>query len=494
MIEVADAEKSPSAKIKQRLISGVPGFEQVLQGGLLSGATHLIVGVSGAGKTILSQQIAFQQAKSGASVLCLTLLSESHEKMLSNLAELSFFDVSLVSNQIQYLSLYNEVEREGAKGFVVAGRRAVLKHKAQLVIVDGVSSLRDFAQNKQEFRKILFDFNTQLSALGCTVLLLVDDELAPEKAPEYAIADSIVKLHNVTYRQRHVRSLEVLKSRAVAALTGVHSFDITHQGITVYPRLEALLHKQRNLPPPALTGARHAVGVEGLDNMLSGGFFQGSVNMLLGTPGTGKSLIGLRFIYEGACRGERGLVLSLQHSEADVRAITKALGFDLGRWLDEGTVKFLWVLPLERHLDEVMNQLWQTIEDFKPRRLLIDSLSELEALSTQPEHLTDLWVAFTNYLRNQQVTTLAPMAYKQIVGNNLVMPEHPISLLVDSLLFIRTLEYRAILKRYVCILHMRNTGYDSAVREFSINSDKGLEVGEPFSGTQGVLTGLPQAL
>lgn len=489
MAEQIEPEAALPPQERRRTTTGIAGFDEVMVGGLLNGATHLIVGPSGTGKTVFTQQIAFHQARQGNNVLCLTMMAETHEKMIANLGGFAFFDETLVGHRIQYLSLLSEIEKEGLAAFSATARRSALKYQARLIIVDGIGSLRDFANSRQEFRKTLYEFNSQLSMLGCTVLMLVDDELEPQKAPEHAIADSIIRLYNQLNQKRHVRSLEVLKSRATAALTGLHPFDINEQGVVVYPRIEALLHRQKFMPPPANIGPRQAFGVAGLDAMTSGGLLRSTLNLFIGTPGTGKSTTGLRFVYEGVRQGERVVLLTLQHSEASIRASTAALGFDLGPYLDNGLLKLLWVLPLERHLDEIVGQLLKVIEVHQPSRLFIDSLTELEALNyTTDQDLTDFWVAFTNYLRNKRITMLAAMDYRQVVGGPVNVPERPISMMADTVFFTRSLEIRGELKSSITILEMKYSGYDHSVREFKV-TDKGIEVGEPFTNYQRLLSG-----
>jgi circadian clock protein KaiC len=476
----SDETETNSRQPPLRLSSGIKGLDLILAGGLLPGTTTLVAGASGTGKTLLTQQIAFCQAHQGTTVLCLTLLSESHEKMISNLAGFSFFDRELVGRQIHYLSLYSEVESEGLAEFTLASRKAVLKYKARLVIVDGISSLRDFTNSRQEFRKILFDFNVQLSNLGCTVLCLVDDELPAQNAPEYAIADSVIRLHNQRMGKRHLRSLEVLKSRATAALPGLHSFEITSEGLVVYPSLEARLAQssQKELVPPALQLPRQATGISGLDQMLGGGPLSHSVTLLLGTPGSGKSLIGWRFIYEGARQGEKTLILSLQHSQEEVKAATRQLGYDLSPYLEDGSLQLLWVLPLQRYLDEIAEKLLTLVESHRPSRILIDALSDLENLSLYPQQLNEFWTALMACLRSRQVTTFGTLEYQQIGGTSLVLPERPISVIADNIIILRTVEQEGKLKRVVGVVEARQSQHDNHLRELVVMPGVGPQIGE----------------
>src|SRR5690349_12218399 len=156
--------KPSNPAAKSRLATGIAGLDEILAGGLLSRATHLVAGAAGTGKTVFTQQVAFYQARQGINVLYLTFLSEGHDKMIANLEGFSFFDRSLIGPRIQYLSLYQEITANGGiSQLIQTSREATLKNKARLVIIDGISSLRDFANSQGELRKALFDLNVQLS-------------------------------------------------------------------------------------------------------------------------------------------------------------------------------------------------------------------------------------------------------------------------------------------------------------------------------------------
>lgn len=489
MAELNKPEAAPENPVLQRVSTGIAGLDIIMTGGLLGRATHLIGGASGTGKTVLTQQVAYYQAALGNNVLYLTILSESHEKLISNLNGFSFYDEKLVGTRLHYLSFYHEIATGGIANLIPACRSAILKYKAKLVIIDGVSSLRDFAISRGELRKVLFDLNAHLSALSCTVLLIVDDELPPQNAPEYAIADTIIRLNNQSFHMRHLRTLEVLKARATPALTGQHFFDIAANGIVVYPRIEALLSNEKNDPPPSPGPERHAFGIAGLDQMLQGGLPVGSINIHLGTPGSGKTLTGLHFIYEGARQNERTLALSFHHSTERICTKSARLGFDMKPYLEDGTLKIIWALAAERSLDEVVGQLLNAIEEHKPSRLLIDALSDLEALSFQRDGLQFFWATLTNYLRNRKITTIGTLENNRITGDTFIVPERPISIIADTILLSYTVEIESKLKNTISILEMRDSDYDNQVREYLINTKDGLRVGEPFKNTEMLLTG-----
>ncbi len=484
------SELSNPAEIARprRITTGIGGLDKIMVGGLLSRATHLIVGASGTGKTVLTQQIAYYRAQQGDTVLYLTLLSESHEKMIGNLSSFSFFDEKLVGTQIHYLSLFHELADGGLSRLASASREAVMQHRAKLVVLDGIASLRDFSISRGELRKALFDLNTQLSNLGCTILMVVDDEQPIQNSPEFAISDSIIRLSGQSYFLQNLRILEVLKARGTAVFTGQHYFDIDDNGLVIYPRIESLLAGQEKDPPPAPRLTRLPFGIEGLDQMLHGGLLFGTVNLMLGTPGAGKSLTGLRWLYEGARQGEKTMMLSFHQSAERIRFRSKLLGFDLTPFTEKGNLKIQWVLPVERYMDEVVGQLLQAIAEYQPTRLLIDAISDLEELSLHRERLNGFWAAVTNYLRNHQVTTLGILEMNQVTGPSLDIPERPVSIIADTIILLRSLEISGQLKRTVSVLEMRESSYDNRVREYLI-SDSGLAVGQPFKDVEQLLTG-----
>ena len=79
-----------------RLETGIPGLDAVLGGGLPAGRTSLVAGQPGTGKTTLGNQLAYHHAAAGGRAVVATLLAETHDLMLTNLASFTFFDASLV--------------------------------------------------------------------------------------------------------------------------------------------------------------------------------------------------------------------------------------------------------------------------------------------------------------------------------------------------------------------------------------------------------------
>ncbi len=132
----------------KRLQSGIDGLDVLLKGGLVSGASYIVQGRPGSGKTILANQIAFNHVREGGRVLVATLLAESHDRLFQFLSTLSFFEPQRVGAEIQFVSAFDTMQNEGLDEVVRLLRREINRQKATLLIVDGVLNARSRAESQ----------------------------------------------------------------------------------------------------------------------------------------------------------------------------------------------------------------------------------------------------------------------------------------------------------------------------------------------------------
>ena len=117
--------------------------------------------------------------------------------------------------------------------------------------------------------------------------------------------------------------------RGANYVTGRHFFEIGADGLTFYARVRG---PEMTGEPPVDLAERITTGVAGLDALLLGGLPRASATMVQGGTGTGKTLLGLHFLLEGARRGEPGILFTLEETPAQIRAIAKASAGTLSRW------------------------------------------------------------------------------------------------------------------------------------------------------------------
>jgi circadian clock protein KaiC len=468
--------RTPQQHKRARVPTGVPGLDRILQGGLLQGGIYIITGQPGAGKTILANQICFNHVASGGRALFVTLLAETHERMLDHLAELEFFDPAPISQSLYYISGFEIMEQEGLPGLIQLLRREIQAHNATLLVIDGIATVWSVAESDVPFRRFVHNVQVFLAASGCTALFLTqrDDE---HFRAEHTMVDGLVELRDKHVDLRTVRELEVSKFRGSGSLRGRHFFEITDAGIVVYPRTEALLATTSALQ--ALPRQRLRFAIAGLDEMLRGGLLSNSISVVLGVPGSGKTLLGLHFLAAGASAGEIGLYFGFY--ETPPRIIEKAdqVGLRFSRHVEDGLINIAWNQPLEQHLDEMAARLLEEVRAGDVRRVVIDGLNSLQQGSIYPERVGRFLTAIANELRQRNVTAIFTVETPHLLGTPIEWPIRGVTSIAENIIFLRYVDVNAQLLRLLSILKVRDSDYDTTIRTFTI-SDQGISVGDPF--------------
>jgi len=468
-----------------RVPSLVPGLDAVLCGGFLQGGVYLIQGPPGAGKTILGNQFIHSRAAAGERALFVTVLGENHGRMLAHLRPMRFFDPALVPERVTYINAYNALDDDGLKGLASLLRREIQARGATLLVLDGMSAVEAKAGAGFEMKQFTHELQTLASVTNCTMLLLTTASGAPT-APEHTMVDGLIELRQRLYGVRNERRLLVHKLRGGGFLEGEHAYHITHEGVAVFPRIEALLGMPTQRGPPPRT--RMTSGIASFDAMLGGGIPAATMTALLGPSGAGKTTLGLHFL-AGSNAAERGLLFGCYDPPERLRLKAATMGFDLAAAEQRGEVEILWHPVGEHILDRLAHQLLDAVRRRGVKRLVIDGIAGFQQAVVEPERIVRFWSALSNELRALGATTLHTVEMPELIGADLRMPVNGIPALAEVMVLLRYVELRSRLYRLVSLFKVREGAFDPTIREFAI-TDAGIVVGEPFEGVEAVLSGL----
>ncbi|WP_043393837.1 ATPase domain-containing protein [Archangium violaceum] len=476
--------ESNTERPQDRIPTGVPGLDTVLHGGLLRRGVYMFQGRPGAGKTILTNQMCFHHAAQGGRVLYATLLAETHERLLFNLEPLTFFDTSRIPEQISYLSAFATLEEGGLKGLIEVLRREARARQATLLVVDGLVTVEESAQTKRDFKKFIHELQIHANLVGCTILVLTSSS-EDSVGPEHTMVDGVIELSDNRWGRRAERELEVKKFRGSSYLRGGHAFQITDDGIVVYPRIEALLENPSRKDP--CKANRVSTGIAPLNTMLHGGLPCASTSVLFGPTGAGKTTFGLHFLDE-CSQEEPGLLFGFYETPPRLLLKARALGLGLEKKQKQGLFDMMWHPPTERILDALGNKLLETVRARGVKRLFVDGVDGFQQSAAHPERIGHFLAALNNELRVLGVTTLYTSELQEMFSQQVVLPISGISSLVENIFFLRFVELHSKLHRMLSVVKMRDSDYDSSLQEYRI-TPRGIELADTFQGAQSVLSG-----
>lgn len=455
-----------------RIASGIKGLDRILFGGFIKGASYIIQGRPGAGKTILSNQIAFNHVAEGGRVLFVTLLSESHERLFNALATLDFFDSQKLGREITYVSVFQPLRDNGLDEVVTLLRRETKRQAATLLVFDGLLNARDRANTDFDVKTFVAEVQGQAAFVGCTVLFLTSASVE-DTSPEHTMVDGVIELDNSVAGVRTARRLQVRKSRGSDALGGLHEFEISKQGMTVYPRIEALYSDVTERGPA--TPSRVSSGLATLDRLTNGGLPEGSITLVAGPTGSGKTTLGLHFLSQ-AVADQPALHFGFFETEDRLRRKASSQGLKLPDG-GSGALTVQWRPLGENLLDRLAHELIDEVRERGVKRLFIDGLGGFERAAVHRQRLIEFFAIFMNQLRALRVTTVATWELREIAGPNIYAPTGEISALLDNLILLRQFEENHELERSFSIQKMRESAFDTGAHRLEFSSS-GLVIGD----------------
>jgi len=453
----------------QLMKTGIPGFDEILGGGLPKHSLYLIQGLAGSGKTTLACQMGFAHAKDGEKVLILTLIAESHAKMINHFSNFSFYDEKLIGNEIVFHGAYSSLARGGLRELLKLITASLSEQKPSILIVDGFRSIRNSSPSDLDLSEFMHSLNSLVASMGCTTFLLSPVEgNVPDS--ENTLVDGLIELSQYEHGMRLVREVKVFKMRGADHLLGKHAFAVCPDGIVMYPRLETTVGKTN--APPAATGEYVSSGILTLDRVIGGGIVKASVTNLLGSPGVGKTSMGLHFIDEGLKKGEPGLIIGFYESPQRLMEKARRISIDLATPAARGQLDIMWQLPLEVLLDELAGRILDTVRQRGVKRVFLDGVEGIRHIAMHPERAPAFLVALFNELRVLDVTTFVTeqLPYKQSDRSN-----SSASALYENILLLEFVEHDDAHMRQISVMKLRENGYDNA-NHLMIISDQGVSV------------------
>lgn len=468
-----------------KISTGIPSLDRILNGGLPRNSVNVIAGPPGTGKTILAQQIVFHNAREDDRAPYLVTVSEPTVKMLRYAQQFSFFDGHRVGSNVIYLDIGSTLLEHGLEEVTRQIEQYIEEYSPTILAIDSFKAIHELAGDAPQLREFAYRLAVRLTAWGTTTLLVGEyTRKSITQAPIFAIADGIIHLDNDSRGMQAYRHLEVLKLRGSDYFSGKHPFSISADGLKVYPRV-----KMPDTPRSYPIGERRvSVGVPSLDEMLHGGMLSATSTLVVGSAGTGKTLLGLHFLMEGVRNGEPGLLVTLQETPSMLRIFARNYGWDLEKYEADGLLRLLYSSPVEIGVDEHAETIHQAIKKMGARRVVVDSLKDIELATPGKVRYKDYLYSLVNAFRAEGISSLLTSEIPEMFGA-FTVSRYGISFVADNVLLLRYVELESRVSRAISVLKMRGSDHDKTVREYRITGQKGMELLQSFAAYDAVLSG-----
>lgn len=366
-----------------RAAMGIPGLDNILEGGLARNRLHLLEGTPGTGKTTIALRFLLAGAELGETGLYVTL-AETEDELREGAAshgweidgrvkicELVPPESVLDSAQHQSLLYSSDLELGETVERIF---EAIEKFKPQRIVIDSLSEIRLLAQSSLRYRRQILALKHYFARHQSTVITL--DDLTGETTDRavHSIAHSVLHLDQLTPNYgAERRRLRVTKCRGQSFRGGYHDFTIERGGVQVFPRLVAAEHRQ------SYSGAVVPSGIRELDALLGGGVTAGSSSLIIGPSGTGKSLLTLQFIASSVRRGERAALFVFDEELGLLFSRAKSLGIDIEAMRDSGKLTVAQMDAAELSPGEFSHRVRKSLDHDNIRMVAIDGLNGYKA-------------------------------------------------------------------------------------------------------------------
>ena len=468
--------------------TGIRGFDEITQGGLPKGRTALVTGGPGTGKTMFAMEFLVKGATEFGEPGVFVSFEETADELIANSASLGLSLPELCDANLLYMDYVrverSEIEESGEydlEGLFIRLSHAINTVGARRLVLDTIETLFSGLSNVSILRAELRRLFRWLKDKNISTIVTGErgaESLTREGLEEY-VSDCVILLDHRVTDQVSTRRLRVLKYRGSEHGTNEYPFLISDRGFMVLPITSVKLDY-------AVGEERVSSGIPRLDAMLGGkGFYRGSLILVSGTAGTGKTAVAASFADAACHRGEKTMYFAFEESSQQVVRNMRSIGLDLEQWTGKGILKIVGQRPTIHGLEHHLMSMQFMIDDFRPTTVVVDPVTNLSQVGS----LRDVRLMLSrlvDYLKARNITILFTSLTQG--GTDAELTDVGISSLADSWLKLQNLEAGGERNRGISILKSRGMSHSNQVREFLL-TDQGIDLVDTYTGPEGVPAG-----
>jgi len=464
--------------------SGIRGFDTTLEGGLPRGRVLLVVGGPGTGKTVWLNEFVYRGATLFGERAVYVTFEEAPDDIALNVGGFGWdYDRLIAEGSLLFvdaspaLGAVIEVDHGYDMTPLLARiRRAVAELGARRLAIDGLDGLFERLGHKAAVRDMLFALCHEVRRTGVTTMMSSEarggaDGLLRRGVAEF-VADAVIELTLEAGQENLLRRVSVRKLRGSGYRTGAVEFDIGAGGIEVFPKVPV----DRSFVA-AGRGPRRTFGIRAFDEALGGGLPQGSLILIAGNTGTGKTTFAGHFAMEGLRAGEPVIYVALEEPSGQLREVFGAYGWRVRRFERTGSLEIIDVPLIDIRSDQVLYRVLRSVEQRGARRVVVDSISSLRSATMSAEKVRQFVVQLSEFIKSRGITCVMCTLIPGGAGGSSesLLPaarsiEMRLSSVVDGVILLRHLESGGAVRKTLGVLKLRGSSHASGVLDYELTS------------------------
>lgn len=472
---------------QSRMPTGIPGFDQLLDGGLPRERVTLLIGGPGCGKTLFALQTLINGARTFHEPGIFVAFEEQADQLCADTSSLGWDLPAARDRQIFFMDARLPESVILGGDFDLGGLLAALDAKVQAtgakrIVFDGIDMLmgvldNPVAERRETYRVADWIRRRRLSGIVTCKTDGVERMPSQHDAHLAYLADCVITLQQQAQAAMLVRRLRIVKCRGTAHSSSDVPFTITRAG------LQAATYLRPDNAAP-VSSVRVSTGVPRLDTMLDSGYFRGSSILISGSPGTAKSTLGASFADSAARRGEQTLYVTFDEAADEVVRNMASVGIDLGPLVRSGQLVIAGRRREECSAEEHVAWIAYHIRAAKTRTLIVDPVSAL--LSLESRSLGEEAVAHLICVAKASGVTL--LMTSLVVDSHSEISTSGVSTIADTWIHVSYVVRSGERNRALTIIKARGTHHSNQVREL-ILGDHGVDLADVFLAGGEVLMG-----
>ena len=467
--------------------TGIPGLDEVLNGGLPKYTLTLLAGTSGTGKTLFGFQWLFNGVRQGENGVYISI-TEPLFMAVKNIESIGFYDRTAIEQGKLRLSDIGEnldYEKIDPQSLLRYIEKQVKETNAKRVVIDSITGILCAINDKEKITRFMFELKKLLGTLGCTTICLskvTERDRYSVYGIEELVPDGVISLTSIIGENQMVRNMQIIKMRGMDFRSGAVIFEILPSGIHIYPKISVT-----RVSAATEYKNRLSVGINRFGDLCGGGIPPGAHNPDQREHGLRENHFRAAISAIGAREREMRDLCQPGRIRSPDKKNAAEHGWDTGKYEKAGSLIFISPSLLDTNTDKLLYQITDAVNSTGAERFVLDSVSSLESSVLNKAKVREFLIQLTDLLKSRGVTSmltylsekpLFSATSEQLLGSG-ASSDLRMSSITDGIILLRFVERKQSVAKLLNVLKMRGSAHDKNIWEFKIGKN-GIEIEQIF--------------